>query len=61
MKRVVSTLDKVEKDLSALEEERKRYNDAAAERLAASVGKSPGRGLPGADSGPGRREGQLGR
>lgn len=53
MKRVVSTLDKIEKDLSALEEERKRYNDGAAERLLSSLGKALGRleELPAAEEG----------
>lgn len=40
MKRVVSTLDKIEKDLAAYEEERKRYNDGGVERLSTSLGKA---------------------
>lgn len=53
MKRVVSTLDKIEKDLSALEEARKRYNDSAAQRLSTSLEKALERleGLPGAEEG----------
>lgn len=53
MKRVVSTLDKTEKDLSALEEERKRYSDGAAERLLAALQKACERleGLPAAEEG----------
>jgi hypothetical protein len=53
VKRVVSTLDKIEKDLSALEEARKRYNDGVAQRLASSLGKAVERleGLPSAEEG----------
>lgn len=61
MKRVVSTLDKIEKDLSALEEERKRYNDGAADRLTASLGKALERlsGLPAAEEGAHEQRGRA--